>query len=467
MSLPKVAIVGRPNVGKSSLLNRLAGRRISIVDPTPGVTRDRVTAIIELPDDQNDTPRLAEVTDTGGYGVYTADGQRFDDAGADLSALTADIEHQIRLATERADLVLFVVDAQSGLSALDHTVADLLRRMGAAPRVLLVANKVDDEGWEAHAHEASSLGLGDPVGVSAMSGWRIRQLREALAERLPEGVEDENESAAEMKLAIVGRRNAGKSTLVNALAGEPRVIVSEIAGTTRDSVDVRFELNGRAFLAIDTAGVRKRKSFADDIEWYAHHRMLRAIRRADVAMLLIDATEEITQVDRKLARELTAQFKPTVIVINKWDKVADELTPEQYLDYINQELPGLNFAPIVMISAATGEGVQDAIAMAFNLFQQANHREPTARLNEQIQEILTQRGPTSRLGTKAKVLYVSQIGVAPPTVVMVVNDPRLFEGRYERYLMNALRDRVPFSEVPIRLIFTQRKRKSLSELKQG
>src|SRR5690606_23900333 len=182
MSLPKVAIVGRPNVGKSSLLNRLAGRRISIVDPTPGVTRDRVTAIIELPDDQNDTPRLAEVTDTGGYGVYTADGQRFDDAGADLSALTADIEHQIRLATERADLVLFVVDAQSGLSALDHTVADLLRRMGAAPRVLLVANKVDDEGWEAHAHEASSLGLGDPVGVSAMSGWRIRQLREALAE---------------------------------------------------------------------------------------------------------------------------------------------------------------------------------------------------------------------------------------------------------------------------------------------
>ncbi|MCA9286420.1 MAG: ribosome biogenesis GTPase Der [Phycisphaerales bacterium] len=480
MPLPKVAIVGRPNVGKSSLLNRLAGRRISIVDPTPGVTRDRVTAIVELADDdrreddrREDDPsverpvRLVEFIDTGGYGVYTAEGQRHDDAGFDLSSLTADIEYQIRVATERAQLILFVIDAQDGITPLDETVAALLRKTGCADRVLMVANKVDDESWSAHALEASNLGLGDPVGVSALSGWSMRHLHAAIRARLPENEgADETDEPAEMKLAIVGRRNAGKSTLVNALAGEPRVIVSEIAGTTRDSVDVRFQIEGRSLLAIDTAGVRKRKSFADDIEWYAHHRMLRSIRRADVALLLIDATEEITQVDKKLAQELLAQFKPTVIVINKWDKVADKLNPEQYLDYIGQELPGLSFAPIVVTSAETGEGLKEAVAMAFNLFQQANHRESTARLNEQVHEILAQRGPTSRLGTKANILYISQIGVAPPTIVLVVNYPKLFEGQYERYLMNELRERVPFSEVPIRLIFSQRKRKTLTDLKE-
>ncbi|HMN96516.1 MAG TPA: ribosome biogenesis GTPase Der [Phycisphaerales bacterium] len=465
MALPVVAIVGRPNVGKSSLMNRLAGRRISIVDPTPGVTRDRVNAIVEIdPPAEDDATegRLVEIVDTGGYGVYTAEGARFDDVGADLSLLTEDIEHQIRVATERADVILFVVDAQSGLTALDETIAGMLRRAGHVDRVLLVANKVDDDHWEMHAAEASKLGLGEPTPVSALSGHHRRTLLAALWQRLPPaGAADARPAHPEMRLAIVGRRNAGKSTLVNMLAGEPRVIVSEIAGTTRDSVDVRIELEGHAFTVIDTAGVRKRKSFADDIEWYAHQRMLRAIRRADVAVLLLDATQEVTQVEKKLAHELLEQFKPTVVAVNKWDLVSDRLEPEQYLDYITQELPGLSFAPIAFLSAATGLGAKEAVAMAWNLFTQAGHRETTGRINTLVRAILEKRGPSSRLGTRAKVLYVSQIGVHPPTIVMIVNEPRLFEGQYERYLLNQLREELPFSEVPIRLVFAKRKRREL------
>jgi GTPase len=474
MPLPQVAIVGRPNVGKSSLLNRLAGRRISIVDPTPGVTRDRVTAVVAIPDPTAEdrghehAPRkVVEFVDTGGYGVYTAEGKRFDEVGADLSLLTADIESQIREAAARAQMILFVIDAQMGITSLDETIASMLRTAGFASKVIVVANKVDDSPWEAHALDAARLGFGEPRMVSAKSGYRKRDLLATLYDRIdPSAVADE-EPVAEFKLAIVGRRNAGKSTLINTLAGEPRVIVSEIAGTTRDSIDVRFEIEGRAVLAIDTAGVRKRKSFQDDVEYYAHHRMLRAIRRADVVFLLIDATEDVSQVDKKLSLELQEQFKPTVIVINKWDKVSHRLTPDQYLKYLTQELPGLDYAPIAFVSAHTGQGVRDAVAMAFNLYQQASHRETTGRLNAVFKTIMEKRGPSSKLGTRAKIYYLAQIGVNPPTIVMVVNEPRMFEGAYERYMLNQLREHLPFAEVPIRLIVSQRKRKSLQELKAG
>lgn len=446
-------------------MNRIAGRKISIVDPTPGVTRDRVGTIVEItpPPARGDQPRLIELTDTGGYGIYTAEGARFDDVGADLSTLTDDIELQIRLATQKAAVILLVIDAQSGVTPLDLTIAQMIRKAGLGERVVVVANKVDDEKWEAHAAEASRLGFGEAFPVSALSGHRKRALLEAIWNHLPPLDEGDPVAPTEMRLAIIGRRNAGKSTLVNALAGESRVIVSEIAGTTRDSVDVRIEMDGHTFTVIDTAGVRKRKSFADDVEWYAHHRMLRAIRRADVVFLLIDATEDVTQVDKKLTQEVLEQFKPVVLVINKWDLVRDRLAPEQYLDYLTQELSGVTFAPLAFISAETGEGVKDAIAMAWNLFQQANHRETTGKLNETVRAILGQRGPSSKLGTKAKVLYVSQIGVAPPTIAMVVNDPTLFAGNYERYFLNALREELPFAEVPIRLIFSKRKRRGEEE----
>lgn len=469
MPLARIAIVGRPNVGKSSLVNRLVGRRVSIVDPTPGVTRDRVTTLIEIKP-PTDTPRgtpskMAEIVDTGGWGVYMAEGKRFNDVGADLADLTPEIESQIRAAMQQADIVLFLLDAQSGITSLDQTVATLLRQQGDAGKVMVVANKVDAENWLADGLEMAGLGFGEPMCVSATTGFGMRELREAVYERLPHDSSEEA-TTGEMKLAIVGRRNAGKSSLINALAGEERVIVSEIAGTTRDSIDVRFEIEGRKMTAIDTAGLRKRKSFEDDIEYYAYHRMLSAIRRADVVLLLLDASEDVSQVDQQLAQELQRQFKPVVIVVNKWDLAEQKkVTPEDYEQYLTEQLRGLDYAPIVFISAKTGDGVRDAVVMAFNLFQQAGHRETTGKLNAAIKKVLAQRGPSSKLGTVAKVLYVSQVAVHPPTIVLIVNDPKLFMGRYEVYLLNRLREELPFSEVPIRLLFRQRQRMGLEEMK--
>ena len=468
ISMPKIAIVGRPNVGKSSLFNRLVGRRVSIVDPTPGVTRDRVDGVVQVnpPETSDETePRFAELTDTGGYGVYVGEGARFDDAGEDLADLTDAIEAQIRFATREADLVIFLLDARTGVTALDERIASMLRREGTADKVLTVANKVDDDSWEAHAHDGAALGFGIPIPVSAKSGFGRRVLADTLWDRIAnsEGIPRD----PSIQFAIVGARNAGKSTLINALAGRPRVIVSEIAGTTRDSVDVRFEIEGRQLLAIDTAGVRKRKSWADDVEYYSHSRATDAIRRSDVCILLVDASKEISQVEKKLSLELQKQFKPTVIAVNKFDLVEDRVTPEQYVDYLTQELRGLSYAPLTFISAQEGRGLDDVVKLVLNLEKQASHRETTGQVNKVIQEILAERGPSSKLGTKAKILYATQVGINPPTVVLVVNKPDLFTPGYRRFLMHRLRDQLPFSEVPIRMVITERSRMSLSALKGG
>lgn len=532
--LPRIAILGRPNVGKSSLFNRLAGRRVSIVDPTPGTTRDRVEATIELrpprviktrpakrsrrakrlhPDeDELDaegdsapgaSSRFVDLVDTGGWGVYVAEGKRFDDAGKDLASLTPEIEAQILSAARSADLILFVVDARTGAIALDERIVELLRRERLVERVVAIANKADDSSVESEIAALARFGFGVPHPVSAKSGRGLAKLRAVLLEHADrisaaraggtvgaappspppsvstltemesseDGEADETgidptatetvvhtPTPRELKIALIGRRNAGKSSVVNALAGEPRMIVSEIAGTTRDAIDVRFEIDGRVLIAIDTAGVRKRKSWDGDIEYYANLRTQESIRRADVCILLLDAAERVSQVEKNLAMQLVEAYKPTIIAVNKWDLVKETLKPDDYLEYLGQELPGLSFAPIAFVSAASRQGMRDLIAMCFNLAEQASHRETTGRVNAAIERVLTERGPSSKLGTKAKVFYVTQIDVRPPTLALVVNKPELFEGSYQRYLENKLRDELPFSEVPIRLIFSARKR---------
>jgi len=503
MSAFRIAIIGRPNVGKSSLTNMLAARKVSIVDPTPGVTRDRVTTAFKLEHSEPGRKDIAvELTDTGGYGVYTVEARRIDDAGFDLAALTKDIERQIAAAVAEADLVVFVIDSQAGVTAQDQEVARLLREGGLValndedarrrrgkdarptPEVLVAANKVDGQQWEMHALEASMLGFGEPLLVSARNNFRRREFTDSVheaaaaiirrraeeARRTGKPVIEPKREREEMMLAIVGKRNAGKSTLVNTLAGQERMIVSEIPGTTRDAVDVRFEMDGKAFVAIDTAGLRRKKSFQDRIEWFALDRMERAVDRADVALLMIDATVPISHVDHQVGMMLTHSFKPVVIVINKWDLVKDRfvqkgrkakrgeaVTVEAYESYIRRNLKGLDFAPIAFASGKEGFNTKETIDLAFDLMQQARNRCSTGKLNRLVREMVTRQGPTNKLGSFAKVLFVAQVATSPPTIVVIVTKPEMFNRSYERFLINRFREELPFPEVPIRLILRGRK----------
>ena len=448
---PNVVIVGRPNVGKSSLLNLIAQRRISIVDPTAGVTRDRVSTTVTLTAPAGDyLPQQIELTDTGGYGIE------------DSQNLTAQVEQQIAYAISQAHLILFVVDAQAGIVPLDREVARLLRSSDTATPVLLIANKVDSPKHTAAAQEAACLGFGPPITVSATSGYNKKALVEAICRQLEANPVSDN--AAEsldndpaFLLAIAGKRNAGKSTLVNALAGQQRVIVSEIEGTTRDSIDVRFEMNNQSFIAIDTAGVRKTKSLAGDIEYYSYHRTLRSVRRADVVLLLIDAAVPISQVDHQLAAEILKHHKPCVIVLNKWDLAQKDYTQDQYMEYLDGALKGLNFAPVVFTSAINNEGLREVVAMAVNLYQQASHRVSTGELNRVMEKILAQKTPSSKIGRRPKIYYATQLDIHPPTVGLFVNDPQMFEPTYQRFIINRFRELLPFSEVPIKLLIRGKK----------
>lgn len=527
MPLPRLAIVGRPNVGKSSLMNMLAHRKVSIVDPTPGVTRDRVSAIVELePPDPEFAPLPVELTDTGGYGVYTAEGRRIDDAGHDLAALTRDIERQIAQAIDGADLILFVVDAQAGVTPQDEEIARLMRQGGLGHvktehlpaattksgkvrpartknNVVIVGNKCDGPRWEAHLGELASLGFGEPLAVSARNNYmrreftgrlydltlaltggkrrRLDEPRERRAPTLGAGAGAvPGERPPELMLAMVGKRNAGKSSLVNALAGEERMIVSEIPGTTRDAVDVRFEFEGKSFVAIDTAGLRKKKSFQDRVEWFALDRMQQAVRRCDVALFLVDATEPISQVDQQVGKMLADSYKPVVITVNKWDlaegrplrggagraaKKGARVTPEVYEDYLRKEFKGLDHAPISFMSAREGTNVRETVDLAFELQQQAHARTTTGKLNRLLREIIGRQGPSSGVGAFTKVFYVSQVAIAPPTIVLIVNKPELFTPNYQRFLLNRLREELPYPEVPIRLLIrARRQREDLPDL---
>jgi GTP-binding protein len=438
MGLPVVAIVGRPNVGKSSLLNCLVGRRISIVDPTAGVTRDRVSSPLPVGDG------YVELVDTGGIGIVDAD------------HLGEQVEQQIDFAFAAAALILFVVDARQGRTALDAAAARRLRKQNKP--VLLVANKVDEAAMEAALNEFDSLGFGRALAVSAKHVRGTRDLLDAVAKALGPVLKGAAPPRTEMKLAVVGKRNAGKSTFINALAGEPRVIVSETPGTTRDSIDVTVELDGRTFTLIDTAGVRKRRSLAGDVEFYSLHRAMRSIRRADVVALMIDASLKISQVDKDLAGDIAEQCKPVMLVVNKWDLAAKHADAEDYQEYLTKVFPELSFAPISLVSSSQNLNVRQTIHLAEELFGQSRTRVPTPRLNKVMEAIVALRGPSHKTGTKPPhLLYAAQIAVAPPTIVCFVNDIRSFDAGYQRFLVNQLRDRLDIAEVPIRLLFRQRR----------
>lgn len=450
--MPKVVIVGRPNVGKSSLFNLLAGRRISIVDPTAGVTRDRVNAVVQLPPGRKggEGP-VVELFDTGGYGIE------------DSQNLTIAVERQIAHAIGDADLILFVVDAQTGILPLDERVAKLLRTGGAdLSKVRLVCNKVDGPKLEMEVAHFMQLGFGEPIMISAVTNHLktsfVDEVRDAIDfEALAAAGKSDRSLDPGIQIAIVGKRNAGKSTLVNAFAGEERVIVSEIEGTTRDSVDVRFEVNGNVFTAIDTAGVKKHKSIKGDIEYYSHHRSLRAIRRADVVLFMIDASLPVSSVDKQLGNEILKHDKPVVLVINKWDLVPEETTQEDYAAYLDDSMKGLDFAPIVFLSAQKAEGLTQVLAMVKNLHEQAGHRVPTGELNRIVRDIITKRLPPAHMGRRLNVFYVTQLQTYPPTIGIFVNHPDLFDNNYERFIINRMRDELPFSEVPIKLLVRGRK----------
>ena len=441
MSLPVVAIVGRPNVGKSSLLNCLAGRRIAIVDPRPGVTRDRISVPCAL--GAGKTPRYVELVDTGGMGIQ------------DVDDLTGQIEAQIAYAIAAARLILFVVDAREGVTAADRHVAEHLRRQGKP--VLLVANKVDQANLATEAGELHSLGFDEPLSVSATHSQGIGELLEAIERHLRD-LPVEQAPAAVMKLAVVGKRNTGKSTFINALAGQERVIVSEKPGTTRDSIDVTVELAGKTFTLIDTAGVRKRKSIAQDVEFYSQHRSLRSIRRADVVAMMIDASVPVSQVDKGLVGAIDEHYKPIVLVVNKWDLAEGKVTGEDYAEYLAKTFPSVSYAPISLTAAKEGLNVQQTISLAEELYRQANTRVGTGELNAALRDILEARGPSHKAGTKPpRIYYASQIATAPPTIVCFVNDLRSFDAGYQRFLLNRFRLCLPFPEVPIRLVFRPRR----------
>ncbi len=443
MAVPKVAIVGRPNVGKSSLFNWIVRRRVSIVDPTAGVTRDRVTTIVHEGD------RYFELIDTGGIGVVDSD------------ALEAEIERQIDIGLNVADLVLFVVDAKAGKTSLDIDVAERLRRL-PAPK-LLVVTKCDGERTKAEAPEFYGLCEGPAVLTSVHGNHGRDGLIEAILEHLPPASETESTegerliSEPELQLAIVGRRNAGKSTFINSLANEERVIVSEVEGTTRDSIDVRFDVDGKPLVAIDTAGVRKRKSLAGDIEFYSLVRAKESIRRADVVLMFFDATKTISRVDKQLVDEIYERHKPCIFVVNNWDLGLDaDMTGEKWVEYLAHNFPTMTYVPIAFLTAKDAKNIRQVVNLTQSIFKQARERIGTGKLNEVLREAIDRKQPPYKANRRPKIYFATQVSTEPPTIVLKCNDPKLFSKDWIRYLLGVFREKLPFAEVPVRLVFRAR-----------
>jgi GTP-binding protein len=437
MGVSQVVIVGRPNVGKSSVFNWLAGRRLAIVDPTAGVTRDRVSHLLDV------HGKFAELVDTGGMGIEDSDN------------LTEQVEDQIQMAVDSAHVVLFVVDCRDGPAPLDQEVSKRLRYLSTP--VLLVVNKADTPALENQANEFYRFGR-KILCVSALENRGKNELLDAITQRLPEPSPDDELSLAEpvMKLAIVGRRNVGKSTLVNTLAQAERMIVSETPGTTRDSVDVCFDLDGKPFMAIDTPGFRRSKSIHTDVDFYSTHRAQRSIRRADVVLLFFDATQRISKVDKQLCDYIAQQYKPCMFVVNKWDRMAGAMPTDKWVGYLRDNFRTQWYVPIAFVTGQTGKNVKAMLNHAQMLFGQSRHRVPTSQLNKLVRAALDQNPPSVHQGRRPKIYYTTQVAVQPPTVVLFCSNPHAISPQYQRYLLRAFREELEFGEVPIKLYLRKR-----------
>ena len=453
---PVVALVGRPNVGKSTLFNRLAGERLAVVDEVPGTTRDRLVAETEWNGVEFD------VVDTGGIDPtsVTAPGKQPLSVGS--AQFINEIRRQAQMAVEDADAVLFLVDVESGVTPADREVAEILRRYQRRregkpfPPIILAVNKCDGVERFAEAAQFYELGLGDPYPISAMHGTGTGDLLDALVEALPPAPPSDEEDER-VAIAIVGKPNVGKSSLLNRLLGEERAIVSPIAGTTRDAVDTYLTYDGTPITLIDTAGIRRRGRIEPGVEKYSVLRSFRAIQRADVALLVLDATTPISAQDAHIAGFVLEAWKSVVVVVNKWDAVEkDTYTMQGYIDDIRQKLHFLDYVPILFVSAKTGQRVRKILPTALQVNEARLTRLPTSYVNRILQEAMDRHPPPTKSGRILKIYFGSQVAVAPPTFVLQVNDPQLVHFSYLRYLENRIREAHPFPGTPIRLVLRKK-----------
>jgi len=431
MAKPVVAIVGRPNVGKSTIFNRIVGGRVSIVEDTPGVTRDRIYGTGEW------KGRLFSVIDTGGIMSGEEDG------------IVRLVRLQAELAIEEADVIVFMADAKTGLTQPDRDVAEMLYRAGKP--VVVAVNKVDHPKQLADIYEFYGLGFGEPFAVSGAHGTGIGDLLDAVVSLLPEGKDDTYDEDV-IKIAVIGRPNVGKSSLVNAILGEERVIVSEVPGTTRDAVDTPFERDGQRYVLIDTAGMRKRGRIYESVEKYSVMRAMKAIERADVALVVLDGTAGIAEQDKHIAGYAHETGKASVFVVNKWDAVEkDDKTMHRFTLEIREKFQFMRYAPVVFLSARTGARVGRLLPVVRAVAESHAMRVPTHLINEVIVDAVAVTPPPSDRGRRLRIGYATQVGVKPPTFALFVNDPELLHFSYERYLENRLRAAFSFEGTPIRL----------------
>jgi GTP-binding protein len=444
MPKPLVAIVGRPNVGKSTFFNKISGRRISIVEDIPGVTRDRVYADVDW------MGRKFTLIDTGGIDPNSED------------VLLSQMRHQAQLAMDMADVICFFVDARAGLTPDDEEVSKLLRK--TRKPLLLVVNKLDYSGLQDVLYEYYALGLGEPIGISSTNMLGLGDLLEKIVELLPPVREEELEEAHHvLQLAVVGRPNVGKSSLVNKLLGQERVMVSDIPGTTRDAIDTRLTgKDGTEYNIIDTAGMRRKRSVEDDsLEKYSVLRSIAAIRRCDVALILIDAQEGVTEQDTKIAGMVHEEGKGAIIIVNKWDAVEkDTGTLETYRKEVIEALKFMDYAPVLFISAQTGQRVQTVLESVDKVWAQCAKRIPTGVLNDALADAQSANQPPATGGRRLKIYYATQQSTCPPTFVLFVNDENLMHFAYQRYLENHFRKTFGFEGTPLRFILREKQKEN-------